>query len=114
MVRHAWKRELVLAAGKEDGQDIQIGIGEQPAVGMLSGRLRGADNGPEMLAAGHAMKVVQANPGKAGDFFVCEESLTGFDSDHNLRRIHSLCRLFDPAPGGPAVESIPGFGKPVK
>jgi len=72
----------VLAAGKKDREDIQVGVREQPVVRLLSSGFSGAHHRAQMLAAGHAMEMIEAYPSVAGDFLICKKLLTRSDGDH--------------------------------
>lgn len=71
----------MLAAGVKDGQDHQVGIGEQPFLGLRTGGLRGASDKSEVLAARKALEVIEANSGEPGDLIRCKQLLAGFDRD---------------------------------
>jgi hypothetical protein len=72
----------VLAARKKNGEDVQVGVCEQPAFGLFSGGFGGAHNRAEMSAAGHAVKMLDADSREAGNFFVGKKFLTRFNGDH--------------------------------
>jgi hypothetical protein len=83
----------VLAARNEDCEDHQVGVREQPALGLFSGCPRGAGDGAEVFAARQVAQVLAADSGQAGDFFFGEDFLTRLDGDHYLylpsRRLRS-------------------------
>jgi hypothetical protein len=74
----------VVAAGLEGGEDAEVGVGEEPALGLASGGACGADEGAEMLAAGDGSEMFRADACQGGDFVFGEELLSRFDSDHGL------------------------------
>ena len=76
------EENLVMAAGNEHCQDHQLGIGEQPALGLLPGALRGFHDGSQVLAASEVMQMFQANSREPGDLVIGEQLLTRFDGDH--------------------------------
>ena len=71
----------MLAARVKDGQDHQVGIGEQPFFGLRTSGLRSASNEAEVLAARKALEVIEADSREPGDFIRGEELLAGFDRD---------------------------------
>jgi len=75
---------LVLAAGKQGGEDAQVRVCEQPAFGMVSGGFGGAHDGAEVLAASDGVQVLGANSSQARDFIFRENLLSGLDGDHGL------------------------------
>ena len=81
----------MFAAGEKSSENTQIGNGKQPAFRLFSGGFGGAHNRAQMLAAGHAVKVVDADPGEPGDFFICKKLLTRFDGDHSIHHPYGLC-----------------------
>jgi hypothetical protein len=80
----------VFAAGEKSSEDTQIGNGKQPAFRLLTGGFGGANNRAQMLAAGHAVKMVDADSGEPGDFFICKKLLTRFDGDHFIHHPYGL------------------------
>lgn len=73
---------LVFAAWVEDGEDHQIGIREQPFLGLSSRSFGRASQGTEVTIAGQASHVFQANPGEADYFLFRKDLLAGLDSHH--------------------------------
>ena len=84
-----------MTARNKDCEDHQVGIGEQPSFRLFSGGFRGAHDGAQVLAARKAAKMIEADPGQSGDFFLSEDLLTRLDGDH-----------FNP----PSVRQLPSFG----
>jgi hypothetical protein len=72
----------VLAAWKKDREDIQVRVREQPVIRLFSSCFGGAYDRAQVLAASHAVEMIEANPGEAGDFLICKELLTRFNGDH--------------------------------
>ena len=81
-IKMRWERNLVLAAGIDDGKDVQIGIRKKPAFGVPSGSCGYANNRAQVLAAGNTVKMLHANSCEAGDLFISEKFLTRFYGDH--------------------------------
>jgi hypothetical protein len=57
-------------------------VREQPVVRLFSGDFRWAHDRAQVLAASHAVEMVEANPSEAGDFLICKKLLTRSDGDH--------------------------------
>jgi hypothetical protein len=72
---------LVLAAVVKNGQNHQVGIGEQPFFGLRTGGLRSPSKESEVLAAGKALEVVNADSREPRDFICRKQLLAGLDGD---------------------------------
>jgi len=72
----------VLAAGVDDGENHQIGVGEQPIFDASAGGSRHARELAEVAIAREAAQVLAADAGQAGDFVLSEDFLARPNSDH--------------------------------
>jgi hypothetical protein len=69
----------VLAAGTEDSQNHQIGMGKEPAVGLIPGSLSRAGEETQVTAARQGMQVFQADSGQPGNLLLGEDLLARLD-----------------------------------
>jgi hypothetical protein len=72
----------MLAAGKQGGENTQIRIRKEPAFRLPSYGSSGAHDGTEMFTTGDAAKVLDADSCQVGNFVLCKNLLSGFNSDH--------------------------------
>lgn len=84
-------RGLVLAAGLKKVYDHQVGIGKQPFLGSHARRFGCSRHRPEVFVARQSAQVLDADAGKAGDFFLSKKLLARLDSDH-FRGL-SICQM---------------------
>jgi hypothetical protein len=84
------KNSMVTARNK-DCEDHQVGIGEQPLFCLFSSGFRGARDGAQVFAVRQTAKMLKADPGQSGDFFLSEDLLTRLDGDHFLSTIPTVC-----------------------
>jgi hypothetical protein len=72
----------MLAAGKQGGENTQIRIRKPPAFRLPSDGSGGAHNGAEMFTAGDGAKMLDTDSRQVGNFVLCKNHLSGFNSDH--------------------------------
>jgi len=72
----------VVAALRENRENEQIRIREQPLVGFRAGRFRGARDKAQVAAPREVPEVLQTNPGQPRDFVFGEKLLTRPDRQH--------------------------------
>ena len=65
----------MFAARKKSGEDVKVGIREQPTFGMFTGGFGGANDGAQMPAAGYTVKMVDTDSREAGDLLIGKELL---------------------------------------
>ena len=69
----------VLAAGAEDRQNHQVGMGEKPLVGLVPGGFGRADQKSQVAAARQGTQVLQADSGQPGNLLLGEDLLARLD-----------------------------------
>jgi hypothetical protein len=74
----------MFAAGKKGSEYAQIRVGKQPPFSLLSGSFCSPYDGTKVFAASNSVKVLHADSGQTGNFFVGEDLLTRFDGDHRF------------------------------
>jgi hypothetical protein len=79
-----WRRSLVIAARLQDGDDHQVGVGEEPLFGFDAGGFRGAGDGAEVFVPGQTAQMIRADPGQSYDFVFGEDFLAGFNAHHGF------------------------------
>jgi hypothetical protein len=89
-------QKSVVTTGNQDGENHQVGVGEHPALGMLSGFDSSAHDRTQVFAASQVAQVFAADAGQARDLFLREDFLTRLDGNHGCPPIDSL-RPFRPS-----------------
>lgn len=108
----------MLTAVEKNGEDHQVGIGEQQLIGLLSDNFGGPRNETQVLALRQNPKMFDANARQFGNFFGREDLLTRFDGDHilltNAKRLLRPARALLPSTEPNGVRSkITSFFEPI-
>jgi hypothetical protein len=74
----------VIATRVKNGDDHEVGIGEQPFFGFGTGSFRGASDCPKVLISSDAAKMIPAYAREGGYFVFGKDLLTRFDAYHAL------------------------------
>lgn len=72
----------MVATRVKNAQDHQVGIREEPLLGLSTGRFRSLGEETEMFATGQRLKVRKTDAREPRDFLGGEQLLAGFDRDH--------------------------------
>jgi len=72
----------MIAARVNDGQDHQVGIGEQPLFGLCTSSFSSAGDRAQVLISRDAPKMVQAYARQGRYFRIGEDLLAGLDAYH--------------------------------
>src|ERR1700730_6189293 len=86
-------QKSVVTTGNKDGENHQVGVGEHPALGMLSGRDSSAHDRTQVFAASQVAQVFAADAGQARNLFLSEDFLTRLDGNHGCPPIDSFAAL---------------------
>lgn len=76
------ERSLVLAARLEHGENHQVGVRKKPLFGFGAGGLGYAGQRTQVLIAGEASKVIEANPSERGYFVLGKDLLARPHCNH--------------------------------